>query len=235
MKSLISHDFDMKTIGLYIAENIKSSFIFEQNGVKIYGNLSKTISEIKKDSDVNFSKLQHELSEMATCEDKVNVDFTSASTDSILDYIEHYHHKQIRDSLPIILKKGKEINEKLGQKFPQIAELYALTIAFSEDIFAHMDMEEKKLFSFMRTYIHYEYDFPLIKNTFLEKIKIAIAEHEEGTGLLKAINRLSDGIIVPDENKSDLDEYLKLLESFVDGMYEHVYLENSILFPRFNS
>jgi|GEM_PF-1744126 len=225
-------EIESKLVGQIVAEDIKTSVIFEKNGLLLNGNLASSVYELKRNNNVNFNGLISDLSEYCNDKENYQIDFNLASTDTLIDYIERFHHQTIKNTLPEIINKGKEINDKYGEKSSAIRELYSLTMAFSEDIFNHMDMEEKKLFPVIRTIIHYKQDIAPLKNVFEEKIKIAFDEHEEATGLLKVINKLSEGFNPPPETGSEGVAYYKMLNSFVDNLYEHIHIESNILFNR---
>lgn len=229
MKTSFHPDIENYLVGQIISENIKTAFIFEKYGLKLHGNLSLTVKELKLNPAIDYENLLEELIKNMELKDII-VDYKNASTDLIVDYIEQYHHSRLKSVLPVLLKKGKVLSELNDHQI--IKDLYSLIFAMAEDIYPHMDMEEKKLFPVIRTYLHYKDDLCNIKELFREKINVAFLEHEEASGLLKEINKLCDSYDPPEDLGKDGKEYFRLVRDFSDDMYEHIMLEEQILFPR---
>lgn len=231
MKIQNSFDFENKLVGLIVTENIKSAFIFEKNGLRLYGNLNLTVNELKNDKTINYTALINDLADFYHSKN-FEIDFSSASTDLIIDYLENYHHQRVRQYLPAILNKGKSLADSFGNEYQMIKELYSLTYALAEEILPHIDMEEKKLFPVVRTCLYYKQDLCDIKDVFNEKILVATMEHEEATGLLKEINRICDSFDIPEKTGKEGQEYFALLTEFLEDMFEHIYIEEEILKSR---
>jgi len=161
-------DFESQLIGQIVAEDIKTRIIFEKNGLVLNGSLAFTVFELQRNVAIDYPSLINDLTDYYEKKEDYIVDFKLASTDTLIDYIERFHHETIKKTLPEIIYKGREINEKYGDKAHSVKELHALSMAFAEDIFNHMDMEEKKLFPVIRTMIHYNQDFSVLKDLFVE-------------------------------------------------------------------
>lgn len=165
------------------------------------------------------------------------IPFASWPLDLLMDYILKIHHRGIRRNGPELLALLEKVERVHGEAHPELHELKALVSESLEDLEMHLQKEENVLFPYL-------YDLyaaleqgqrmaPMHCGTIANPIRVMKMEHEgEGNRYLHII-RLTDHFSVPQDGCASYRLMMQELEAFVDALFEHIHLENNLLFPRF--
>ena len=69
--------------------------------------------------------------------------------------------------------------------------------------------------------------------TVANPIRVMLREHSDEGTRYKYIRNLMNGFVAPDDTCVSYRLMLQDLEAFMDALFEHIHIENNILFPRF--
>lgn len=145
-------------------------------------------------------------------------------TPLLISYIVQNHHKYLRDTLPVVQRLFRRVAVKHGERFP---EVYALSELFDEvanELFEHLSNEEALLYT------------PAMKSLTYDDLQKIISEHDEdhqsvGLKLLR-LRAISNTYSPPDGSCISHRTAYRMLREVVQDTMQHVFLENSVLFPK---
>ena len=155
----------------------------------------------------------------------------------LMDYILKIHHRGIRARGPELLALLEKVERVHGEAHPELHELKALVSESLEDLEMHLQKEENVLFPYLyELYAAKEQGqrmAPMHCGTIANPIRVMKMEHEgEGNRYLHII-QLTNHFSVPQDGCASYRLLMQELEAFVDALFEHIHLENNLLFPRF--
>ena len=163
--------------------------------------------------------------------------FAAWPLDLLIDYVLKIHHRYIRRQGPVTLALLEKVEAVHGEAHPELHELKALVSESLEDLEMHLQKEENVLFPYLyELYAAKEQGqrmAPMHCGTIANPIRVMKMEHEgEGNRYLHII-QLTNHFSVPQDGCASYRLLMQELEAFVDALFEHIHLENNLLFPRF--
>lgn len=160
-------------------------------------------------------------------------DWTKAKLDELVDHILINHHAYLYTNLPIISELTTKILRVHGQNHPELTKVHKLFHSIKMELESHLIKEETIQYPAIKKYLETKNIVDL-----KEAIEIINALEEEHTGagdILKELQVITNDYSVPDDGCGTYRKtYEKLLEMQND-LFQHIHLENNILFPRLRS
>lgn len=157
-------------------------------------------------------------------------DWDSVSISNLVDYIVDHHHGYLKKELPALSKFVTRVFHAHGSNQPHLRELHRLYDEFSQEMAEHTIKEEEEVFPLIKEYA--------VKPSeeLLERIRIANggleAEHEFAGDLLKKIRQVTSGFEPPVTACGTYRVTYARLAEMESNTFEHIHLENNILFKR---
>lgn len=165
------------------------------------------------------------------------IPFAEWPTDLLIDYVLKIHHRGIRAKGPQLLADIRRVAEVHGDAHPELRQLDRLFAESLEDLENHLQKEEQVLFPYC--YELFEAKERGVKHekmhcgTVANPIRVMLREHNDEGTRYKYIRNLMHGFEAPQDACASYRLMLQDLEMFMDGLFEHIHIENNILFPRF--
>jgi len=191
--------------------------------------LSAVLEENRLDSGA-FLKELNALAEQAAQQSKTTVDWRKASLGELVDHIVNKHHAYLEQELPMLSGYVTKIMRVHGFSHPELAELHKLFHQTKVELEQHMIDEEANVFPLIKQ--AEQEDDPAAKKRALGLIGELEHEHEAVGDLLKRMREITDEYRLPVEACSTYALTFQKLEQLESDTYEHVHLENNILFLR---
>lgn len=160
--------------------------------------------------------------------------FHEMSAQELISYILTNHHYYIKEQGPVILGHLEKVAMKHGGRFPYMRETALLFDALLSELLAHMQKEEKVLFPLIRKMAVLEeshMDTAELAEVITHPIAVMEAEHDVAGDYLHRIHALTNGFTIPPDACTTFRISLQELQTFESRMFEHVHLENNLLFP----
>ncbi|GLC30647.1 iron-sulfur cluster repair di-iron protein [Clostridium omnivorum] len=159
-----------------------------------------------------------------------DIDWEKESMSKLIDHVVNTHHAYLGVELPIISELTTKILRVHGEGHPELSKVHKLFHSLKMELEQHLIKEE-------------EIEFPLIKKyeenpskEALEKILKVEKELEEehvGAGdILKELRKITKDYAVPEDGCNSYRLTYKKLEELEADTFQHIHLENNILFPR---
>ena len=191
--------------------------------------LSDVLSELNLNEDELLKEIHDKLNEISS-EKEVFIDFRKLTSSELIDYIENTHHAYTKKVLPELGELTTKILRVHGMNHEVLFKVHKLFSLLKADLEQHLLKEEEMLFPLIK-----KYDKNPSKQL-LEKIGEIIKEtedeHDSAGDVLKELRKITDDFEV---SKDGCNTYLltfKLLEELESDLFQHIHLENNILFKR---
>lgn len=213
-----------------VTNDFRAATILKKNGINFCCGGGITLKQACSEKGIDTENLVSKLKEVVSLPVIPSQNFNDWKLDFLTEYIKNTHHKYVMETSPEIEAYTIKISGKHGTDHPELLEVAGLFAQLKKELMQHLQYEEEIL-------------FPAIKEAFQNKVvdsKTTISSeidrmrdnHEFTGGLMKKINELTSGYLVPDGACNSYLVSLKLLQQFEEDLYTHIHLENNILFPK---
>lgn len=213
-----------------------ASRIFKEYRIDFCCGGNRPIGEVLEEKNLNAEEILNVLNTMYA--DTRNVpttgqDWTKASYSYLVDHIISKHHAYLKNVLPELGGYVTKVYRVHGQRHPELATLYKQYHNLKIELEEHMIHEEDQLFPLVGQYENSQ--DPVLLAQVLELNEQMEQEHDVAGDHLKEIRRCTGDFTVPEDACTTYRlTYLKLAE-LEDDLFQHIHLENNILFPRLAS
>src|SRR5690606_17329065 len=159
-----------------------------------------------------------------------NVDWRNAPLCDLIDHIVQKHHAYLLEELPLLSQFVTKIFRVHGGAHPELARLHRLFHQLKTDLEQHLVEEEETV-------------FPLIKEAeragtreAFQKASETLAkledDHSAAGELLREMREITDDYRLPEGACRTYTLTFRKLEELEADMFQHIHLENNVLFPR---
>lgn len=230
-------DFKDKTVGAIVADNFYAARVFKRYDIDFCCHGQIPLGEACVRAGVSLSEVSEALLQPERTDGNGSIPFGSWPLDLLLDYVLKVHHRNIRKNGPRLLELIGKVRSAHAGNHPELAELYLSVEASLSDLEQHLQKEEQVLFPYL--YALFEASEqgrnlePMHCGTVANPIRVMRQEHEHEGERYQHIIRLTDHFKLPADGCATYRLMLEELETFVDGLFEHIHIENNLIFPRF--
>lgn len=220
-----------ETVGQIAAKDMKKAELLKRLGIDFCCGGKKTIEEACLEKGLDVTRVKKELDETGKITDGVQLDFNSFTPSFLADYIVNVHHTYVNKNLPMISDLSAKVAQHHGPINPFLIEVAKAVNELNCELTTHMKKEEQVL-------------FPAIKrlesgngigNSFssvAEPIYVMERDHDIAGDIMKEIRRLTDDYSVPQNACNSVKMLYHKLKEFENDLFQHIHLENNILFPK---
>jgi len=228
-------NIEEKTVAEIVTENIKTADIFKKNGIDFCCGGNVKVQEICKKKGVDFSQLKEEIEKLGVTT-STSHDFKSWDLDFLADYIVNTHHKYVVDANKIIIEYSDKVASVHGHHYTEVVEINKLFHLLVIDLTSHMQKEEQILFPYIKEMVVAAKNNQNLSAPHFQTVKNPIGmmehEHDEAGNIIMEIARLSNNFTPPEEACNTFRALYAGLEEFQNDLFQHIHLENNILFPK---
>ena len=225
-----------ETIGEMVTKDYRKAQAFKKLGIDFCCGGKKTLSEVSRSKGISIDLIRSELEAASRTSSNTGLNFDSWELDFLSDYVINTHHRYCRESIPFIMEMANKVARVHGGRHPELVKVAEVFARIAQDLVLHMSKEEKILFPFIKQLVS-------AKNTGLEPdsnpfggvmspIRVMEMEHEQAGEDLTEIRELTSDFSLPADACNSYTILFKKLEEFESDLYDHVHLENNILFPK---
>ena len=221
-----------------VNSDYRTAEVFRKYGIEYCCAGKLPLQIICESKNLDFTEIVKELENvMQTICIPNTLPFERWSIDFLIDYIINIHHAYLKKDLPetgVQLEKFAADHQK---NFPQLIELVQVFNELVTEMMPHLQHEEEIIFPYIRQIAHAYNNKESYANLLVRTLRKPVEnimqhEHETVHKILSQIRQLTNQYTPPQHACTNHKvTYLKLLEIDND-LARHMYLENSILFPR---
>ena len=159
------------------------------------------------------------------------IDWARESPNKLIEYVVNTHHAYLNVELPKISELVLKILNVHGKTHEELFKVHRLFNNLRTELEEHLVKEEEFLFPLI---IEYGEDGDeKVRNAALKLIEDLEAEHTGAGDILKELREITDHYTAPKDGCKTFEfTYNKLREMELD-LFEHIHLENNILFINF--
>lgn len=228
--------FALRSVGSIVNENFATTRIFKNFGIDFCCGGTASLADACRMAGVDIERVVEAL-EDSTDQSAESIPFDSWPTDLLIDYVLKIHHRGIRAKGPQLLADIERVERAHGERHPELRKLVTLFADSLEDIENHLQKEEQVLFPYCYRLFEAQQQGqrcePMHCGTVANPIRVMLREHSDEGTRYKYIRTLMNNFEVPEDACPTYRLMLQDLEAFMDGLFEHIHIENNILFPRF--
>ncbi|WP_445322022.1 iron-sulfur cluster repair di-iron protein [Paenibacillus sp. FSL M7-0420] len=174
--------------------------------------------------ELNTLQQQHPVLEEDTA-------WNEASSEELVDYIVNKHHRYLREELPLISQNVTKVFRVHGEDSPHLGEMHRLFNMLREELLQHTAKEEESEFPKMLAYTQNPTEEGLAElRGLLHNLE---AEHDGAGEILRELRRVTNDYTPPAHACTTYRLTYARLEELEGMTFEHVHLENNILFLRY--
>ncbi|AOZ91493.1 iron-sulfur cluster repair di-iron protein [Paenibacillus crassostreae] len=217
----------------------KSSDYFRDRKIDFCCGGKRPLKDAVEQRGLEMNQVLEELNHLAATyaglhEDQDSMkNFVEMDSPSLINYIVKKHHDYLREELPEINKNVVKINRVHGSHDLHLAQVYVLYTRLKDELLEHTTDEEERFFPRM---IALEHQFEESARTELQdSIAQLEDEHDTAGDILKEIREITNDFTPPAHACTTYRLTYDRLAELERMTYEHVHLENNILFPRFQA
>ncbi|MDQ0255826.1 regulator of cell morphogenesis and NO signaling [Evansella vedderi] len=231
MNSVFTRETKVRDIVIQVP---RSDELFKQYKIDFCcgGNrpIHEALDEKGLDEDTFLERLQTLYNQSLESKSLDQQDWTQAPYSDLISHIVQRHHGYLAEELPDLSFYVTKIFRVHGQAHPELAELHRLYHDLKIELEQHMIKEEQVVFPAILQYE--EREGQLDRDLAISRIDELEAEHEEAGSLLKRIREVTSDFTLPPGACTTYKMTFKRLEELESDMFQHVHLENNIMFPR---
>ena len=221
-------------LGEIVAEFPKSAELFKDYRIDFCcgGNrlLAEAVRELELDEAEVLSKLNDLYEKFSADMSKSGTDMREAPIEVLVDRIINKHHAYLWSELPQISKLTTLILRVHGQHHPELVKVHKLFHSLKTELELHLSKEEATQYPAIGKYL---------ETNSGENLKAAVQiineleeEHTGAGNILKELRQATDDYRIPDDVCETFELTYMKLQEMENDIFQHIHLENNILFPR---
>lgn len=230
-------DIALMSVGTIVNDNYAAARIFKKYGIDFCCGGTATLADACRMANVEVDRVVAELNAMASDVVASAIPFDSWDTDLLIDYVLKVHHRGIRRRGPELMSLIEKVALQHGDRHPELNDLVGHFRLSLDDLESHLQKEERVLFPYCYELFEAQScgdgHSRMYCGTVANPIRQMLHEHHDEGTRYKFIRRMMNDFRVPDDACVSYRLMLSDLESFMDALFEHIHIENNILFPRF--
>jgi regulator of cell morphogenesis and NO signaling len=162
--------------------------------------------------------------------ERVEKNWLEASYTELIDHIIQRHHRYLTEELPQLSAYVMKVLRVHGAEHPHLVKVHKLFNELKTELEQHMMKEETKAFPLILQFEQH----PTSENEEAMKqvIRELVAEHDTAGDMIKKIREITNDFTPPAHACGTYRLVYNRLEALESDLFEHIHLENNILFPR---
>lgn len=223
-----------ETIGEMVAGDFRKAQVFKKWNIDFCCGGKKTLEEICSKKGIAIQELKNELT--AIDQQNSSLSYNTWEPDFLADYIINTHHAYVKENLPFIQGLADKVARVHGDKHPETIKIAAVFAEIAQDFGMHLMKEENILFPYIKQLAQAQRENRKISapafGTVNNPTRMMEMEHEQAGEDMAQIRELTDNYVLPPGACATYNVLYKKLEEFENDLFNHVHLENNLLFPK---
>lgn len=221
-----------KTVAEIVTENVKTSDVFKRNGIDFCCGGDINIAEVCESKGLDFNTVKHEIDSILQTPSNAH-DFNSWNLGFLVDYIINTHHTYVKNNFDLLLEYTNKVASVHGENHPEVIQIHTLTETLVAELRPHLEKEERILFPFIKHLIEIHSKNEKVTSPGIQSpITVMEKEHDAAGDLIKEIALVSNNFLAPEGACITYLAMYAKLEEFQNDLFQHIHLENNILFPK---
>lgn len=220
-------------IGDIVADFPKAIDIFKKYQIDFCCGGNRPLGDALKELNIDETEMLNILnSEYESFQSSMNtdIDWRTASYSQLIDYVMGKHHTFLQNELPALGQLVSKILRVHGEHHQELNRVHRLYNNLRTELESHLIKEEEVLFPIIKQYELEPTPEKLTKA--LKTIEELESEHTGAGDVLKELRKITEQYKAPADACPTYHKTYERLEELESDMFQHIHLENNILFPR---
>ncbi|ABR50475.1 protein of unknown function DUF542, ScdA domain protein [Alkaliphilus metalliredigens QYMF] len=231
MKNIFSGE---DKVGEIVAKCPKASEVFQKYQIDFCCGGDRSLRVVLQEQNLNEERVLSALTEahnkVMSLQDK-GIDWQMAPFSDLIDHVISTHHTYLVRELPKLSDLTTKIYRVHGVDHGKVlSKVHKLFHSLKMELDQHLIKEEEILFPLIKAYEAQPSNELLVKA--INVIDELESEHEGAGDILKELRHITDQYQVPSGGCHSYELTFKGLEMLESDLFQHIHLENNILFPR---
>jgi regulator of cell morphogenesis and NO signaling len=226
---------ETQTVAEIAAVSLAAIRVLEQYGIDYCSGAERSLEQVCRAQNLEIRIVLADLESALSPEPEDDRDWTSAPLCDLMHHLASEHTK-LREELPILRKRLHRVVQTYSAAHPALARLPQLFESLAHDLEGHMHGEERELFPAIERYqAALESGEPLRGSplaAFGGPLHLMEQEHESAGAALRLLREFCRDHNVPDKVCICYRALLEGLGALEERLARHMYLENTVLYPR---
>ena len=221
-----------------VAQDYRTADVFRRHGIGYCCGGKWPVDIACQMQGVDADKVQAELEvAVRTIHVSSQLDFADWDVDFLINYLINIHHRYIKKALPETRQLLNEFAREHIKKFPYLEELEKQFDLLAKQLLTSVQQEEEVIFPYLRqvayAHKHKEPHAALFIRTLRKPVEATMFKgHENVTDIILSIRKLTNKYNTPENVCISHKVVIAKLKELDNDLMQHLYLEQSILFPR---
>jgi regulator of cell morphogenesis and NO signaling len=223
----------LETVGEIVAGFPGASNLFKEYKIDFCCGGNRALSAVLEEKQIDQQAFLERLNQMfrqAEESRRRDTDWREAASSELIDHIVQVHHAYLIKELPLLSEFVTKILRVHGQVHPELAQLHRLFHQMKSELEQHLITEEEIVFPLIRKAEQTgdQADAAKAANT-IEELE---NDHRAVGDLLKEMREVTQEYRLPEGACRTYTVAFQKLEEMESDLFEHIHLENNVLFPR---
>lgn len=224
------------TIGEMVVKDYRKAQVFKKLGIDFCCGGKKTVEEVCRTKGLDVERVKAELDAVSGESEQNGNNFDNWNLDFLADYIVNTHHDYVRTNFPFITELASKVASVHGKQHPELVKVADIFNRLGKDLRLHLVKEETIVFPFIKGLLLNEKTGKNSPAKAFDSIQTPTQmmelEHEQAGDDLAEIRNLTRDYTLPEDACTSYTVLFKKLQQFENDLFNHVHLENNILFPK---
>ncbi|MFD0617192.1 iron-sulfur cluster repair di-iron protein [Paenibacillus sp. GCM10027629] len=211
-----------------------ASDVFKRLKIDFCCGGNRPIQEAAEERGLDAAAVVEQLNTMKQAAPSLGIgmDWQYMSSRALIEYIVKKHHQYLRVQLPQIAANVERVYHVHGGDQPHLVQMAELFRQLRAELEAHIAKEEETSFP---SIIRAEEDANAVSHADARAVVAELEGEHDGAGnLLKQLRLVTNDFTPPEHACTTYRITYARLEELEGMTFEHVHLENNVLFPRFD-
>jgi regulator of cell morphogenesis and NO signaling len=217
------------TVAELVGKDYRTADVFRSFGIDYCCGGKKPILEAAAETNQDPQPIIAALESLSSGSTQSEADVTKWSIPLLSNYIVEVHHGYVREALPSLRYYANRVANAHGKSDERLLRVNELVEVLDDAMTSHMREEEDSVFPAMIAAAKGQpSDLDMVK-----LIDSMEAEHVEVGGVLAELRMLTDDFTPPAHACNSYRVLFASLADFEKDLHRHVFLENHILFAKY--
>ena len=224
------------TLSEIVNKDFRTAQIFEKYNLDFCCGGNKSLSEACYEKGLKSENVFSELQNISVGNAANSIRYNEWELDFLIDFIINNHHNYIRSITPLVSNLAGKVVSAHGKNHPEVIKIAEIYSTLGKELNRHLMKEEQILFPYINNLVkiknnNSKYEPPYFSSV-ANPIRMMEAEHTSAGDEMNEIRKLSNNYLIPRDACNTFKAFYKELKEFEEDLHKHIYLENSVLFPK---
>jgi len=228
-------DYKTMTVAEIVTDKIEAGDIFKKYDIDFCCGGDVKLSAVCEEKNISIDEVVAEIEKSSSTVFSTH-DYDAWDLDFLADFVINTHHKFVEKESPILLQYSEKVAQVHGSSHPEVIRINELAHALVDELLGHMQKEEMILFPNIKAIAVAKkngtmYQVPPF-GSLQNPINVMEAEHDSAGDIIKEIKTLTNDFTPPEDACNTFIALYAKLEAYQNDLFQHIHIENNILFPK---